>query len=87
LSRNAAFVIVRIAAKLDSTCFAFTDFHLRFHTETHRAKFNMQFRRADSDAIRFVALAKEQLTLVTDDEFHGTPFCTLRVQWPTANRQ
>jgi hypothetical protein len=47
----------------------------RFQTEAHRAKYKIQFHRANSDdTIWFVALAKEQLTLVTEHWFHGISF-------------
>jgi hypothetical protein len=49
-------------------------FDLRFHSKTHRAKDKTQFRRLDPEAIRLVALAKEQLALITENGFHGTSF-------------
>jgi hypothetical protein len=63
-------------ANLDSLCFAFIHCDLWFHSEAHRAKNEVQLRRwfDSDDTIWFVALAKEQLALVTDDWFHGFPF-------------
>ena len=49
--------------------------NLWFHAEAHRAKDEFQLHRADSeDAIWFVALAKEQLTLIADYGLHGISF-------------
>src|SRR5436309_6965737 len=57
-----------IAANLDSMCFAFIGCDFWFQTEAHRTKCNIQLRRSDSDdSIWFVALAIEQLALVTDN--------------------
>ena len=64
-----------MAANLDSSCIAFISFDLWFQTEAHRTKREIQFHRADSDDTTwFVALAKEQLALGTDDGLHGFPF-------------
>jgi hypothetical protein len=52
------------------------DFKFWFDAKSfRRAKNNVQFRdRAEAqETIWFVALAKEQLALVTDDWFHGSP--------------
>jgi hypothetical protein len=51
-------------------CLAFIGFDLWFHTEAHRAEDEVQLhRRFDSeDTVWFVALAKEQLALVTQYE-------------------
>jgi hypothetical protein len=50
-------------------------FDLGFHPETHRTKFKMQLHWVDSDdTIGFVALAKEQLALITENGFHGFPW-------------
>jgi hypothetical protein len=54
---------------------AFIRFDLWFQTEANRAKREIQFHRADSDdTIWFVALAKEQLALVTEYGLHGISF-------------
>jgi hypothetical protein len=51
------------------------NFDFRFQTEAHRAKFKMQLRRLDSDnATWLIALAKEQLALITQDRSHGISF-------------
>ena len=54
--------------------FDFTGLDVR--NKPRRMKHNRHFsRRSDSnDSIRFVALAKEQLALVTENGFHGFPF-------------
>jgi len=66
-----------ISANLDSTCFAFICFDLRFQAEAHRTKHEIQFHPANSadsaDTNWFVALAKEQLALGAKG-FHGIPF-------------
>jgi len=64
-----------IAANLDSMCFAFIRCDFWFQTEAHRTKFKIQLRRSDSDdPIWFVALAIEQLALVTDNRSHKISF-------------
>ena len=51
---------------------ALIGFDLWFQAEAHGAKDELQLRRANSnDAIGFVALAKEQLALVTEDGLHS----------------
>jgi hypothetical protein len=47
-----------------------------FHPEANRAKAEAQpgDRFDAEDTIWFVALAKEQLTLIANDRFHGIPF-------------
>jgi hypothetical protein len=64
-----------MAANLDSMCFAFIRCDLWFQTEAHRTKFNIHFRRADSDDTTwFVTFAVEQLALVTDNGSHRSSF-------------
>jgi hypothetical protein len=60
----------------DSICFAFIRFNLGFRSEARRAKHELQFhRRPDSnETIWFVALSKEQLTLITENWLHELPF-------------
>ena len=54
---------------------ALVDFDLWFRTKSDRAEDESQFRRTDSDdTIWFVALAKEQLALVTDNRSHWFSF-------------
>src|SRR2546428_701840 len=56
-------------------CIAFIGCDFWFQTGAHRTKFKIQLRRSDSDdSIWFVALAIEQLALVTDDGSHRFPF-------------
>jgi hypothetical protein len=59
-------------ANLDSMCFAFIGCNFWFHTEAHRTKAEVQFHRADS--VWFIALANEQLALVTENGLHGISF-------------
>jgi len=60
---------------LDSSYFAYVSCNSWFHSEAHRAKYRIQFHRADSDdTIWFVASAKEQLALVAKYWFHGFSF-------------
>jgi len=65
-----------IAPNQDSMCFVFIRFDLRFQSEAHRSKNEPQLRlRIDSnDTIRFVALAEEQLALVSANGLHGISF-------------
>ena len=57
-------------------CFTFIGFDLRFESETDRAEGEIQLHaRFDSDyTIWFVALAKEQLALISENGFHGISF-------------
>jgi hypothetical protein len=76
---NATIRIVSVSvsvANVDSMGFAFMCCDLWFHSEAHRAKNEVQLRRRldSDDTIWFVALAKEQLALMTDDWFHGISF-------------
>jgi hypothetical protein len=65
-----------IMANLHSIFFAFIGFDLRFHPEPHWTKDKVEFRgRSDPEgAIWLVALAKEQLALITENRLHGISF-------------
>src|ERR1035438_1217720 len=55
--------------------FAFIICDFWFQTETHRTKNETHFRGTNSeDAIWFVALAKEQPTLIGERRLHGISF-------------
>jgi hypothetical protein len=57
-----------------------------FYSETHRAKFEIQFHRADSeDTIWFVALSKEQLALIAENGLHGISFSLRVIKWRKAS--
>jgi hypothetical protein len=62
----------------DSLRIAFIGGHFWFHSKPHRAKCENQFPRLDSEAIRLVALAKEQLALITENWFHNFPFVEVK---------
>src|SRR5947209_18210568 len=66
-------------------CFVFIRFDFRFHSEAHRLEAEIQLRAgADSDdTIRFIALTKEQLALITDYGFHRISFGLVVNNWPT----
>jgi hypothetical protein len=68
INREALF---RILPEVPNLCF------LIFRTGARRAKQQVPlYGRSNSDDSNwFVALAKEQLTLVTHDGFHGISFC------------
>jgi hypothetical protein len=61
-------------------------FDLWFQSETDRAKRETEFHRTNSDdSIWFVALAKEQLALVTHNGFHGNSFLLTGFNWRKAS--
>src|SRR5258706_258497 len=78
-----------MAANLDSMCFAFICFNSWFQSETHRPKYKFQpRRRTDSeDTFWFVALAKEQVALITEYGFHWFPFVKGLACRAVANRR
>jgi hypothetical protein len=52
---------------------------LWFQTEAHWTKAEFQLRRADSDETFWaIALAEEQLTLITENGLHVVPFIFAR---------
>ena len=63
-----------VGGAFESRRIALIRLELRLHSEPHRAKDKNQFRRLDPEAIWLVALAKEQLALITDYRFHNFPF-------------
>lgn len=70
---------IHIAANLDSMFLAFIRLDLWLQPEAHGTKTELQLHRSDSeDTIWFIALAEEQLTLITENGLHVVPFIFAR---------